>query len=81
MSVYIWGHPAALSILEGHTTAPSPATGRHAELLAEITKSANLLIALVEVDRVGVCDGQGFWINTDRILDTARKLSVARKGF
>jgi hypothetical protein len=55
---------------------PRPATGRHAELLLEITQRANSLIRFVEAERAGIYDGQGgFWLlNSDPVLNTARKL-------
>ena len=55
---------------------PRPATGRHAELLLEITQRAEALIRFVEAERAGVYDGQGgFWLlDSDPILGTARKL-------
>jgi hypothetical protein len=52
----------------------SPPTGVHAELLVDISQSANALIKLVELEQSGVCDGSGYWVGSDPILNTARKL-------
>jgi hypothetical protein len=57
-------------------TGPVPASGIHAELLAEISQGASALIKIVELERSGVYDGfgQNFWVGSDSVLTTARKL-------
>ena len=57
-------------------TGAVPASGIHAELLAEISQGANALIKIVELERSGVYDGfgQGFWVGSDSVLETARRL-------
>ena len=60
------------------SSGPREAVGLHAELLAELTATANALIQLVEAERAGSFDGYGadFWVGTDRVLDAARQLVV-----
>jgi hypothetical protein len=54
---------------------PRPATGRHAELLTEITQRAEALIRFVEAERAGIYDGHGsFWLLSDPVLSTATRL-------
>ena len=55
---------------------PQPASGRHAEILVEITQRAEALIRFVEAERAGIYDGQGsFWLlNSDPVLNTAKRL-------
>jgi hypothetical protein len=65
---------SVFSVAERKQFSPQPATGTHAELLAEITQGANVLIKLVELEQSGVCDGAGFWVIQDPILNIARKL-------
>jgi hypothetical protein len=33
-------------------------------------------MALLELERSGTLDGQGYWLNTDKVLDAARRLAV-----
>ena len=66
--------PIVILPAERKQFSPRPATGAHAELLAEISQSAKVLIKLVELEQSGICDGSGFWIGSDPILNTARKL-------
>jgi len=42
-----------------------PATGEHAELLEEIPQTAFALIKIVELQRSGICDGDGYWHGSD----------------
>jgi hypothetical protein len=60
----------------GKPRGPQPASGIHAELLAEIEQAARALIVLTERERTGVFDGfnQTFWVSRDPVLDTVRKL-------
>jgi hypothetical protein len=76
--IVISGHLASanISVAERKPFSPQPATGRHAEVLAEITILANQVLKFVELERTGVCDGQGFWIAYDPIVATIRKLAV-----
>ncbi len=62
------------SVGERKQTNLRPATGVHAELLAEISQAAAALSKLVELERTGVCNGAGFWVGSDPILDMARRL-------
>ena len=57
-------------------TGPVPASGIHAELLAELDVSAHALIKLVELERSGVYDGieHRFWTVSDPVLNAARRL-------
>jgi hypothetical protein len=48
--------------------------GTRAELLFEMTETANALLKLIELERSGVCYGAGFWVARDPVLNTARKL-------
>ena len=59
-------------------TGPVPASGRHAELLAELSQTANALIKIIELERTGVYDGfgQNFWTGFDSVLNTAQRLVV-----
>jgi hypothetical protein len=54
--------------------SPQPAAGTHAETLVEMTETANALLKMIELERSGVCDGAGFWMIRDPVLNTARKL-------
>ena len=76
MPIVVSGHlaTAIFNVAERRQASPQPATGRHAELLEEISQRANALIRLVELERSGVCDGAGFWVGSDPILNTAQKL-------
>lgn len=62
--------------LEKTQTGPVPASGIHAELLAEISRGASALIKLVELERSGVYDGLGqdFWTGFDSVLSKAQQL-------
>jgi hypothetical protein len=61
---------------EEKQTGPVPASGVHAELLAELNATASALIKLIELERSGVYDGfgQGFWTGSDSVLNAARRL-------
>jgi hypothetical protein len=56
---------------------PQPAVGRHAEILAELTQGAQRLTQLVEAESSGRYDGLGqtFWVQSDPVLQLAKKLS------
>lgn len=55
---------------------PVPATGPHAELLAEMELTANALIKLIAREKSGFYDGfgQGFWTGSDSVLNMAQRL-------
>lgn len=57
-------------------TGPVPASGVHAELLAELEHGANALLKLVALERSGVYDGLGhnFWVGSDSVLNMAQRL-------
>jgi hypothetical protein len=57
---------------------PRPASGRHAEILNEITQRAQRLLQLIDAERKGVYDnlGSDFWLQTDPLLQTAQKLAI-----
>lgn len=76
MPIVVSGHLAksVFNVAVRKQFTPQPATGTHAELLVEISQAANALIKLVELERSGACDGTGFWVGSDPILNTARKL-------
>jgi len=61
-------------LFESTKRTPRPATGQHAELLEEITQAIAALTKVVELEKSGVCDGTGFWINRDPVLNAAKKL-------
>jgi hypothetical protein len=61
-------------VMETKQAGPCPATGTHAELLAEITQAAAQLAQFTELERSGVCDGGGVWIGHDPLLAVARRL-------
>lgn len=73
-TITIVGRPSATIVDLTESTGVRPATGKYAELLGDITHAANALLRLVEAERSGVCDGQGFWNGSDPILDATRKL-------
>lgn len=58
------------------SSAPAPASGRHAEALGDLEQAANQLLRLIAAERSGVFDGvgQSFWITEDAILRTAQEL-------
>jgi hypothetical protein len=62
-------------VLEQKRVGPVPASGVHAELLAELETTATWLIKLIERERCGIYDGlgQNFWVNSDSVLNTARR--------
>jgi hypothetical protein len=57
---------------------PTPAVGRHAEVLAERVEVIHVLTKCIELERAGTYDGfgQNFWIDRDPVLVAARKLVV-----
>lgn len=60
---------------EDRKAGPVPATGIHAELLAEMSQAASSLIKLIELERSGTYDGFGnFWVGFDSVLNTAKKI-------
>ena len=61
---------------EENQAGPVPASGIHAELLAELDISARALIRLIELERSGVYDrlGQHFWTGSDSVLNTAQRI-------
>jgi hypothetical protein len=73
-NITIMGGPSATTVDLTEPTGPRAASGRHAELLADLQNATARLAELIELERTGVCDGQGFWIGSDPLLDTARKL-------
>ncbi len=52
------------------------ASGRHAEVLAEMVAEAKLLLRFIESERAGTFDslGQSFRVGTDPVLNTSRRL-------
>lgn len=78
MPVVVSGHLATsvFSVAERNKFSPQPVTGTHAKTLAEMSKVTDALVKVVELERTGVCDGAGFWINRDPILNAARRLLV-----
>jgi hypothetical protein len=67
---------STIILQRGKQVGPVPAIGVHAELLGEISQTASALIKLVELERSGIYDGFGhnFWVGSDSVLTTARKL-------
>ncbi len=65
-----------LIMLQRKKTGPIPASGIHAELLADMEATATGLIALIGRERSGVYDGLGggFWVGSDSVLNAARRL-------
>ena len=61
---------------EENQAGPVPASGTHAEVLAELDTSARALIRLIELERSGVYDGfgHGFWTDSDPVLNTAQRI-------
>ena len=61
---------------EENQAGPVPASGTHAEVLAELDTSARALIRLIELERAGVYDGFGhsFWTESDPVLSAAQRL-------
>jgi hypothetical protein len=57
--------------------SPLSATGRHAEVLAEISQAAELLIRYVAAEQSGTCDGfgQAAWVGPDPVANTVRRLA------
>ena len=73
-TITVVGNPSETTVNLTKQTGPSAASGRHAELLVDLQNAAASLTKLVELELTGVCDGQGFWIGSDPLLDTTRKL-------
>jgi hypothetical protein len=73
-TITVVGNPSETTVNLTEQTGPRAASGRHAELLADLQNATARLTRLIELERTGVCDGDGFWIGSDAILDTARKL-------
>ncbi len=65
-----------LIMIQKKTVGPVPATGVHAELLADMEATATGLIALIGRERSGIYDGLGggFWVSSDSVLNAARRL-------
>jgi hypothetical protein len=65
-----------LIMVQKKTVGPVPATGVHAELLAEMQETATGLITLIGLERAGTYDGLGggFWVGMDSVLNAARRL-------
>lgn len=52
-----------------------PATGHRAELLCQISEAAFELIKVIELERSGIRDGDGFWSGSDVLGGTIGNLS------
>jgi hypothetical protein len=54
----------------------SPARGRHAELLTEISQEAEALIRFVALEQSGLYDGlgQSAWVSSDPLENTVQRL-------
>jgi hypothetical protein len=67
---------SSIVLVSHRKTGPVPASGTHAELLAELKTTATWLLKLIELEWSGTYDnmGQNFWIVSDSLLDTTRKL-------
>jgi hypothetical protein len=65
-----------LIMLQHKKSGSIPATGIHAELLADMESTATGLIALIGRERTGVYDGLGgsFWVGSDSVLNAAKRL-------
>ncbi len=50
-----------LFVIRRGNKGPAPATGVHAELLAEMSQTAGGLLKLIEFERAGTYDGNGIW--------------------
>jgi hypothetical protein len=57
-------------------TGPTPASGAHAELLAEMSEATVALGKLIELERSGIYDnlGENFWVGSDSVLAMTQKL-------
>ena len=75
-TITIVGRPSATIVDLTEPTGPRPAVGKHAEALVDIENTAKALLLRVELERSGVCDGNGFWVAYDPILSLARKLAT-----
>ena len=67
---------SVFSLAERKHFTPHPAEGTHAEALAELRQAAARILELISLEASGVCDGAGFWINRDPILNAARKVAA-----
>jgi hypothetical protein len=54
------------------------ATGRHAEVLAEIAQQAEALIRFVSLEQSGSYDGLGqkYWVGSDPIANAVQRLTA-----
>jgi hypothetical protein len=70
MSVVVFAYEKQVS--------PLSATGRHAEVLAEISQAAELLIRYVAAEQSGTYDGfgQDAWVGSDPIDRTVQRLAA-----
>ena len=53
-----------------------PATGKRAELLNRLSHTAFEVIKLIELERSGIRDGDGYWNGSDPMHATIRELAV-----
>ena len=51
-----------------------PVRGEEAELLQEMSDAAFRLIKVIELEMSGIRDGAGFWVSSDAMEGTARRL-------
>jgi hypothetical protein len=63
-----------ISVQGQKQSGPAPASGKHAEILGDIVRQADMRIRHVEAERSGVGLGQGCWVGGDPVLDAAQKL-------
>ena len=61
---------------EEKQTGPVPATGVHAELLAEIEEAAKALLKFLALERIGTyhADGRDWWTRSDPLMERAQVL-------
>jgi hypothetical protein len=57
-------------------TGPIPATGKHAEILADLSQQAEVLLRFVAAERSGIYDGlgQNAWVSSDPIESAVKRL-------
>ena len=63
-----------VTIAVAQRAAIQPVAQDHAELLAEMGLICQALVKIIEREKTGVRDGEGFWLGGDPILSHTQRL-------
>jgi hypothetical protein len=58
-----------------------PATGKRAKVLGKMSDAAFELIKIIELERSGIRDGDGYWHGSDAMGDVAQDLVSTIKAY